>query len=235
MNLIPTLCDLRMDFHGPDKFVTPAPMLPVGVQVCDGIPRAKWVSQPVTLRSEDGVDLARGIYQNIDPDLIIEVDGKPLGDDRIAVQIAESLNEELFSSANMWSLRSWHIKHVFLHNDLFDHDQSNIYNVATNSSNTRVHKGVRSYESTHHRVDPIVRSKKELLLTMESITAVSTRTCCNRNCVQPFPRGQIQAIRYKLYASNDFKARNKTLLEVHRQIHRDNDGKEWITLKGREV
>ena len=137
----------------------------------------------------------------------------------------------------MWSLRSWHIKHVFLHDDvsLYDHDQTHIYNVATNSSNTRVCKGVRSYESTCHRVDPIVRPKKELLLTMESITAVSTRTCCNRNCVQPFPRGHIQAIRSELYASNDFKARNKPLLEVHRQIHRDNDGKEWITLKGREV
>ena len=143
MNLIPTLCDLRMDFHGPDEFATPAPVLPAGVQVCDGIPHAKWVSQPVTLRSEDGVDLARGICQNIDPDLIIETDGKPLGDDRVAIQITESLNEELFSFANVWSLRSWHIKHVFLHDDvsLFDHDQTNIYNVATNSSNTRVRKG----------------------------------------------------------------------------------------------
>ena len=61
MNLIPTLCDLKMDFHGPDEFATPPLVLPASVQVCDGIPRAKWVSQPVTLRSEDGVDLARGI------------------------------------------------------------------------------------------------------------------------------------------------------------------------------
>ena len=237
MNLIPTLCDLRMDFHSLDEFATAAPVLSAGVQVCNGIPRAKWVSQPVTLRSEDGVDLARGIYQNIDLDLIIEADGKPLGDDQVAVQIAVSLNEELFSSANMWSLCSWHIKHVFLHDDvsLYDHDHTHIYNVATNFSNTRVRKGVRSYESTRHRVDPIVCPKKELLLTMESIMAVSTRTCCNRNCVQPFPHGQIQAIQSELYASNDFKARNKTLLEVHRQIHKDNDGKEWITLKGREV
>ena len=95
---------------------------------------------PVTLRSEDGVDLPRGICQNIDSDLIIEADGKPLGDDRIAVQIVESLNEELFSSANMWSLRSWHIKHLFFHDDvsLYDHDQTHIYKVATKSLNTRV-------------------------------------------------------------------------------------------------
>ena len=159
MNLIPTLSDLRMDFHGPDEFVTSVPVLLASVQVCEGIPRAKWISQPVTLRSKDGVDLARGICQNIDPDLIIEVDDKPLGDDRVAVQIGESLNEELFSSANMWSLRSWHvIKHVFPHDDvsLYDHDHTHIYKVATNSSNTRVCKGVRSYESTRDRVDPIV-------------------------------------------------------------------------------
>ena len=53
--------------------------------------------------------------------------------------------------------------------------------------------------------------------------------------MQPFPCGQIQAIRTELYGSDEFKVHNKTLLEVHRQIHKDNDGKEWITLKGREV
>ena len=110
-----------------------------------------------------------------------------------------------------------------------------MYNKATNLSSRRIRKGVRSYESTRERIDPIVPRKKEFLLTMESITTVSTKTCCNRNCVQPFPHGQIQAIRTELYGSDEFKACNKILLEVHRQIHKDNDGKEWITLKGREV
>ena len=237
MNLIRNPCILRMDFHGLKEFANPVRILALGVQVCEGIPRAKWISQPVTLRNDDGVDIARGVCQNVDPDLIIETGGKPLGDDRVAVQIAKSLNEELFLSANMWLLRAWHIKNVFLHDDvsLYDHDQTHMYNKATNSSSRRVRKGVQSYESTRERIDPIVPRKKEFLLTMESITAVSTKTCCNRNCVQPFPRGQIQAIRTELYGSDEFKARNKTLLEVHRQIHKDNDGKEWITLKGREV
>ena len=29
--------------------------------------------------------------------------------------------------------------------------------------------------------------------------------------------------------------RKSVLLEVHRQVHKDSNGKEWITLKGREV
>ena len=124
MNLIRDPCILKMDFYGPEEFANPVPILALGVQVCEGIPRAKWISQLVTLRNDDGVDIKRRVCQNVDPDLIIETGGKPLGDDRVAVQIVESLNEELFSSANMWSLRAWHIKHVFLHDDvsLYDHD-----------------------------------------------------------------------------------------------------------------
>ena len=185
MNLICNPCILRMDFHGPEEFANPIPILAPGVQVCEGIPCAKWISQPVTLRNDDGVDIARGVCQNIDPDLIIETSGKPLSNDRVAAQIAESLNEELFSSANIWSQSASHIKHVFLHDDvsLYDHDHTHMYNKATNSSSRRVRKGVRSYESTRERIDPIVPRKKEFLLTMESITAVSAKTCCNRNYV----------------------------------------------------
>ena len=32
-----------------------------------------------------------------------------------------------------------------------------------------------------------------------------------------------------------FHQRKSVLLEVHRQVHKDSNGKEWITLKGREV
>ena len=60
MNLIHNPCILKMDFHGPEEFVNPVPILAPGVQVCEGIPRAKWISEPVTLRNDDGVDIARG-------------------------------------------------------------------------------------------------------------------------------------------------------------------------------
>jgi hypothetical protein len=226
----------RMDLHGPDEFYNPPPTLPPGVAVCDGIPRAKWNTRCVTLRNEGGQDVAHGVCQNVDPELVIDMDGKPLGDDRVAVQIAESLCEEDVPSVWMWSMHSWDIKRVFLNGvSLYDHDQTHIYNTAMNASNQRVRKGVRSYESSRERIESGVPPKKESLLTIEAITQVSTQTCCERNCLQPFPRGQIQAIRAQLHVHDGVYARKKCLLEVHRQIHKDSAGKKFITLKGREV
>jgi hypothetical protein len=70
------------------------PVLPLGIADCDGIPRAKWHPRAVTLRNEAGVDVANGVCQNVDPSLVVDSDRRPLGDDRVAVQIAESLCEE---------------------------------------------------------------------------------------------------------------------------------------------
>ena len=99
----------------------------------------------------------------------------------------------------------------------------------------RGRKGVRSYDTFRERVETAAPPRKRLSLAPEAITAVSTLTCCERNCLQPFPRGQIQVIRTQLHVNDGVYARKKCLLEVHRQIHKDVAGKEWITLKGREV
>ena len=88
-----------MDFHSPDEFAIPVPTLPPGVAVCDGIPRAKWIQRNVIVTDKDGNDVARGICQNVDPELVIDMNGKPLGDDRVAIQIAESLCEDVVPSA----------------------------------------------------------------------------------------------------------------------------------------
>ena len=40
------------------------------------------------------MDVARGIYHSVNVDLIIDSDGMPLDNDRVAVQIAESLVED---------------------------------------------------------------------------------------------------------------------------------------------
>ena len=131
-----------MDYHGPEDFANPVPTLPLDVRLCEGIPCAKWVAQPVTLQDEDKVDVARGVIQNIHPYMIFDQNGKSLGDDRVAIHIAESLNEELFSLANMWSIRSWHIRRVFLYDgsSLYDHDETHKYNMAVNPK--RIRKGV---------------------------------------------------------------------------------------------
>ena len=47
----------------------------------------------VVLKNEAGVVVGKGICHNVSSDLIIDSDNQPLGDDRVAVQIAESLSE----------------------------------------------------------------------------------------------------------------------------------------------
>ena len=101
----------RMDLHGPEEFSNPVPTLPPGVALCEGIPRAKWVTKNVTITDEMGMDVAKGVCQNVDPELVIDLDGKPLGDDRVAIQIAESLCEEIIlssrSSQSLFSFRAF--------------------------------------------------------------------------------------------------------------------------------
>ena len=65
-----------MDVHRPDEFVNPVPTLPLGIVVCDGIPRSKWHPQNVLLRNKAGEDVANGVCGNVDSDLVIDMDGK---------------------------------------------------------------------------------------------------------------------------------------------------------------
>jgi hypothetical protein len=51
---------------------------------------------------------------NVDPNLVVDNNGKPFGDDRVALQIAGSFCEEEVPSGWMWSIQSWHIKQIFL-------------------------------------------------------------------------------------------------------------------------
>ena len=47
----------------------------------------------MTLKNEDRLEVARGICHSVDAHLVIDTDGKALGDDRVAIQIAEFLSE----------------------------------------------------------------------------------------------------------------------------------------------
>jgi len=125
-----------MDNHEPAEFAIPAPTLPVGVALCNGIPRAKWNTKYITLRNDAGVDVANRVCQNVDPELVIDMDGRPLGDDQVAVHIAEFLCEEQVPSGWVWSMLSWDIRLVFLNGfNLYDHNQTYMYNTAMNASN----------------------------------------------------------------------------------------------------
>ena len=167
---------------------------------------------------------------------MVDTNGRPIGDDHVAVQIAETLKEEEVPSRWMWSMHSWPIKRVFLNGaSLYDHDQTDMYRRAMNAQNQKPRKGSRSYKTTHERRNVDIPPKRERVLSTEAIHEVSTKSCCERNCVQPFPRSEIEAIRSELHVNGGVYNRKSVLFEVHRQIHKDNNGKEWITLKGREV
>jgi len=88
-----------MDVHGPNDFAIPIPILPLGIANYNGIPRSSWVTRSVALRNEGGEDVANAICRSVDANLVINMDGTPLGIDRGAIQIVESLCEEEVPSA----------------------------------------------------------------------------------------------------------------------------------------
>jgi len=99
-----------MDRHNLHEFAVCTSILLKGVVDCKGFSQTSWHRKLVILRNEDGNDVARGLCQSVDAELVIDMDGKPLGDDRVAIQIPQSLCEEEVLSAWVWSMHSWHIK-----------------------------------------------------------------------------------------------------------------------------
>ena len=56
-----------------------------------------------------------------------------------------------------------------------------------------------------------------------------------RQRMQPFPRDKIAALRFDMYVNGGVFYQKHRLLDVHKQIHQDSNGKEMVTLEGREV
>jgi len=77
-----------MDIHGLDDFAISISILPPRVAHCDEIPHLLWITKVVTLYNEADEDVANGICRSAKAELVIDEDGTPLGDDRVAVQIA---------------------------------------------------------------------------------------------------------------------------------------------------
>lgn len=178
------------------------PVLPDGVAECEGFGRSSWVSKRVTLTNAAGDDVARGVVQSVDSHLVPETGGRPLGSDNVCVQIAESLLEAVIPFGWIYSLRSWPIKRVLLNGaTLYDHDQRAIFNFAVKAFGRPPWNGVRQYITTRQRRPRDTPARKDYFLTTESINYVSTVTCCEKNCVQPFPRGKIKDLRTQFYVT----------------------------------
>ena len=65
--------------------------LPKGVAQCEGIPRKSWMTKCVSLMNVASMLVGKGICHNVSLDLIIDSDNQTLGDNCVAVQIAEFL------------------------------------------------------------------------------------------------------------------------------------------------
>jgi len=48
----------------------------------------------MTLTNEAGMDITNGFCENVDLELVTDMNRKPLGNDQVVVQIAESLYED---------------------------------------------------------------------------------------------------------------------------------------------
>ena len=172
----------------------------------------------------------------MDSALIIDSDNQPLGDDCVAIQIAESLSKHGVPSDWMFQLRVWHISRVFLNGaSLHNHEQMHLFNVSSGASCQRSWVGACPYESSRGQRNSDKIPKKEALLTVESIRNVSTMSCCSKNCLQCFPRDRIEALRFEMHVEGSIYHQKHRQLDVHKQIHRDADGRDMITLESMEV
>ena len=72
--------------------------LPEGSTRCEGLPRKAWMLKCVILKNDAGEDFGRRICHNVDTDLVIDSENRPLGDDHMVVLIVESLSEEYVPS-----------------------------------------------------------------------------------------------------------------------------------------
>ena len=92
------MCELvllqRMDSGEPSSSRRRRPTLPKGVRACEGILRESWNTRVVILTNEAGEDVARAISWSVDASEVVDTNGRPIGDDHVAVQIAETLKEE---------------------------------------------------------------------------------------------------------------------------------------------
>ena len=108
---------------------------PEGVVQCEGIPRKSKMTKCVALQNDAGVVVGKGICHNVDSTLITDSDNQPLRDDRVAVQIAESLLERDVPSDWVFQLKAWHISRVFLNGaSLYDQEQMHLFRVSSRAS-----------------------------------------------------------------------------------------------------
>ena len=204
----------------------------VGIPECKGLPRRLWNTKCVTLYNEEGVLVGEGTCHSVNSDLVLGTTG-PLGNSHVAVFVAKTYSEEHLPKERVYSLVAWPIKYVHCCGaSLQDHEaRDNFYRIQAALLNPPSSTFARSYTSTVRNPPRETSVKTKDLLTQESINVVSSKTCCNQNCVQPFPREKIRAFREHMYHNLTFKHRAFMKTEVHRQVHLDARGRRMVTVE----
>ena len=185
----------RMDSGEPSSSRGQMPTLLEGVRMCEGIPRESWNTRVVILTNEAGEDVARAICRSVDASVVVDTNGRPIGDGHVAVQIVETLKEDKVPLGWMWLMHSWPIERVFLNGaSLHDYDQTDMYRKVMNAQNQRPQKGIRSYKTTRERRNVDIPAKKKKYSQRKQYMKYLQNHIV-RNCVQPFPQSEIEAIR----------------------------------------
>jgi len=153
---------------------------------------------------------------------VLDVSG-PLDDTHVVVYISKTHSEADIPQDQMHALVAWSIKLVhYCGASLHGHVTRDNYNqLQVICANPPSSKSVLSYTNTIRNPPHEICIKMKNLLSQESINLVSSKVCCSRNCVQPFPRKKILAFRQRIYQNSTFKHRTYVKTEVHRQMHRD--------------
>ena len=176
----------------------------------------------MTLYNEDGKLIGEGMCHSVKSDLVVGANG-PLSDSHIAIHVCRSHSEEDISQDLMYALVAWPTKLVHYHGvSLHDHEAREKWNqlqeARTNPSSSKSTRPYTSAIRNPSRQGPV---KYKELLSEEFINLVSSRVCCLKNCVQPFPREKIKSFRERMYNQSIFKFRAHMKTKVHRAIHRD--------------
>ena len=142
----------------------------------------------------------------------------------VAVQISKTLNHEVVPDEWRYSLRAWPIENVYLNGaSLHDHKLRAEYDHQQISLQQLNSSRKRPYASVVRNPPVQTGAKAKELLTQQSINGVSSKVCCSKN------------FRERMYRDTTFEFHYHIKLDVHRQVHRNAEGKRVVTVEGIDV
>ena len=190
----------------------------------------------VTLYNEEGRLVGEGMCHSVKSDLVVGANG-PLGDSHVAIHVCRSHSEEDILQDLVYALVAWLTTLVHYHGaSLHNHEARDKWNRLQEArANPPSSKSTRPYTSAIRNPPRHGPVKYKELLSEESINLVSSRVCCLKNCVQPFPREKIKSFRERMYNQSTFKFRAHMKTEVHRAVHKDARGRRMVMVEGISV